>query len=89
MDIYTIIIGCNIMVFLLMWKDKRAAMRDEWRVPENVLLLLTLLGGTPAMLFARKLFRHKTVKTRFIRQLYVVILLQVLFLAYLAKVDFR
>lgn len=88
MDILTIIIGCNIAVFFLMWKDKRAAIMGQWRVPENVLLMFTLLGGTPAMLLARKLFRHKTVKGRFVVRLYAIILLQVGLLAYTGLIDF-
>lgn len=87
-DILTIIIGCNILVFFLMWKDKRAAINGDWRVPENVLLLLTLLGGTPAMMFARKFFRHKTIKGSFVLRLYAIILLQVGFLFYTGLVDF-
>ena len=89
MDILTIILGCNIAVFFLMWKDKQAAINRGWRVPENVLLLFTLLGGTPAMLLARKLFRHKTVKGSFVLRLYLVIVLQIGFLVYTGLIDLR
>lgn len=89
MDILTIILGANIAVFFLMWKDKNAAINRGWRVPENVLLLFTLLGGTPAMLLARKLFRHKTVKGSFVLRLYLIIALQIGFLAYTGLIDLR
>lgn len=87
MDILTIIIGCNIAVFFLMWKDKRAAIKGQWRVPENILLLLTLLGGTPAMLLAQKLFRHKTIKGRFVLKVYMIMMLQFGLLLYTGFID--
>ena len=41
--IYLVII--NLIAFLAMWLDKRKAEKGKWRIPENSLLLLVLLGG--------------------------------------------
>lgn len=78
MQAWEILIVVNGLVFLLMWKDKWAARKGNWRVPEGVLLGLTAMGGTPATLLARWLFRHKTKKGSFVGRLYFIILLQLL-----------
>lgn len=82
MTLFQIALLTNGLLFLLMWKDKQAAKSGGWRVPENVLLLLTLLGGTPAMLLSRKLFRHKTKKGSFVGRVYLIIVLQIGLLIY-------
>lgn len=82
MDILSALLLTNGLLFLLMWKDKSAARNGGWRIPEGVLLLLTLLGGTPAMLLARKLFHHKTTKRKFVVRLYIVIAVQIAALVY-------
>ena len=77
MDMLPLLLLVNGLLFLMMWKDKSAARRNGWRIPESVLLLLTLLGGTPAMLLARALFRHKTKKGGFTLRLYFIIAIQI------------
>lgn len=80
MQIWEAILLINLAVFFLMWKDKWAARRGGWRVPEGVLLGLAALGGTPAVLLARQVFRHKTKKGSFVGRLYFIILAQVILL---------
>ena len=46
-------------------RDKRAAIAGRWRVPENRLHLLALIGGWPGALLAQQRLRHKTKKTSF------------------------
>lgn len=61
--IYLVIINlCTFFVFL--W-DKIRAKQGEWRVKESTILLLAVMGGTPAAFIARALFRHKTRKQPF------------------------
>ena len=55
--------------------DKRQALDDGWRVPENTLHLLELFGGWPGALIAQQLFRHKTRKASFLFVLWSIILL--------------
>jgi len=45
--------------------DKRRAVRGGWRIPENRLHLVDLLGGWVGGWIARRKLRHKTSKTRF------------------------
>lgn len=38
-------LGLNLLLFILMGMDKRAARRSKWRIPERRLLTLGLIGG--------------------------------------------
>ena len=55
----------NLLSFLLYGLDKYKAVRQEWRIPERVLLLMAFLGGAFGALSAMRIFRHKTRKGRF------------------------
>ena len=63
LTIYLIII--NIIAIIVTIHDKHAAVKDNWRVKENTLLLLSALGGAPAMYLTMLLIRHKTQKPKF------------------------
>lgn len=43
--------------------DKKAAANKAWRVSENTLHLMELVGGWPGVYLAQRVFRHKTRKT--------------------------
>jgi uncharacterized membrane protein YsdA (DUF1294 family) len=75
----------NVLTFVLYGMDKRAAKEGGmWRVPEATLLLLALLGGSPAAWFARRYFRHKTSKNSFVIRFWLMVFVQVCAAAYLA-----
>jgi uncharacterized membrane protein YsdA (DUF1294 family)/cold shock CspA family protein len=57
--------------------DKRQAGREARRVPEAVLLGLSLLGGSPAAVVAMSMLRHKTAKVRFKLKFALVVVAQV------------
>lgn len=75
--------GVNIILFLLMGKDKLAAKTGVGRTPERTLLTLGVLGGFPSMFAARKLFNHKTTKRKFVLAMWALFALQLAALAYL------
>lgn len=73
----------NILVFIFAGYDKSQARKNNRRIPEKTLFLMALTGGSPGLLTAMLLFRHKTSKTSFIVKFAVILLLQVaLILAY-------
>lgn len=61
--VYLVVSGITFAVYA---GDKAAARDGAWRIPENTLLLLGLLGGWPGALVAQWVYRHKTRKTAFL-----------------------
>lgn len=72
--IYLIII--NIFAIFMTVHDKIAAIGGKWRVKERTLLLIAVLGGSPAMLLTMLLIRHKTRKPKFMVGIPLIIVLQ-------------
>ncbi|MHC4945423.1 MAG: DUF1294 domain-containing protein [Planctomycetota bacterium] len=62
--------------FLIYGFDKAQAIRNNTRIPESVLLLLVLVGGTAGALLGMVLFRHKTIKGSFRVKFWGVVILQ-------------
>ena len=50
----------NLSTFLLMFSDKRRAVRRQWRIPEKTFFALSFFGGAAGALAGMFLFRHKT-----------------------------
>lgn len=60
MWLYTILFILNVVAFGLYALDKNHAIYERDRVPEAVLLGLTVIGGAYGAAMAMLLFRHKT-----------------------------
>ena len=80
--LYDVLIWCfvfiNILALLLCLYDKYAAKRRLWRIKESTLLIVSILGGSPTMLFTMYTIRHKTRHKKFTRGIPIIIILQVL-----------
>jgi len=63
--VFAWLIAINIVTFVAFGYDKAVAPKGTLRVPETILLGLTLLGGSVGAVIARPLFRHKTQKLSF------------------------
>ena len=50
----------NIIAFCAMGSDKQRARRGRWRIPERILFLLAVLGGSLGSIAGMQIFRHKT-----------------------------
>ena len=72
---YLIII--NFAAVLVTVSDKHRAKKHWWRIPENTLLLVAALGGSPAMLATMLLIRHKTRHPKFMVGIPLILILQV------------
>lgn len=76
------IVAINILGLILMRHDK---LQSKWpgarRVPENSLLLVSLVGGVVGVILAMKLFRHKTRHMKFTIGVPVILALQVIMFA--------
>lgn len=70
-----ILLGCSLLAFAAQWIDKRRAEAEQWRVSENMLHLLELVGGWPGAFLAQHLFRHKTSKLSYQFVFWLIVLL--------------
>lgn len=83
--IYIIVI--NLISFFAMFLDKRKAKYGRWRIPEQTLLILALIGGSIGGIIGMYTFRHKTQKLRFSVGFPVIFILQII-LIFLVWNDF-
>lgn len=74
--LYACLVGIGIVTFIFYGYDKRQALRNGPRVPELILQMLALFGGTPGAFIGQLFFRHKTKKLRFRIVFLAVVLLQ-------------
>lgn len=75
---YAYLVGTNAVTVLLYGYDKRQAIVGSGRVPELILHLAALVGGSPGALLAQAAFHHKTRKIKFKMVIIGILLLQVL-----------
>lgn len=66
----------NVLIFIFAGYDKFQAIKNNRRIPENTLFLMALTGGSPGLLTAMLLFKHKTSKTSFIVKFVVILAIQ-------------
>ena len=77
------LLAVNIAAFAVYGWDKMCAKRGMWRVPEKILLLLALLGGSVGAMAAMAIFRHKTLHLKFRYGVPLILILQLIGLIYL------
>jgi uncharacterized membrane protein YsdA (DUF1294 family) len=54
------LLGVNVIAFILMVADKQKAMKQQYRIPEHTLWLISLIGGALGSFISMNVFRHKT-----------------------------
>lgn len=62
---------------MAMYIDKRKAKYGKWRIPEQTLLILAIIGGSIGAIAGMYIFRHKTKKLRFSVGFPVILILQI------------
>lgn len=70
------LVAVNLWTFFAFWQDKQRARAGAWRISEGNLLSLAFVGGWPAALLARHLFRHKTRKEPFSTHLQLIAMIE-------------
>lgn len=81
--IYWYLAIINMVVLVVYGGDKLLAKLGSWRVPEKVLLLFAVLGGSIGALLAMQIFRHKTQHLKFRYGVPLILLLQIAVIVYL------
>ena len=77
MIIYTFIAILNVITFLIYAIDKWKAKKNRWRIPESILLLLAVLGGSIGALMGMKIWHHKTMHKKFKYGIPLILVLQI------------
>ena len=83
--IYVIVI--NIVGFFAMGIDKWKAKNNAWRIPENTLFSITVLGGGIGTIAGMYMFRHKTQKAKFTIGLPAILILEIILIMYMIVND--
>ena len=73
----------NLIAFFVMGIDKWKAKREAWRIPEQTLLSLVLLGGGIGGIAGMYVFRHKTKKPKFFIGFPVILITEIVLVIYL------
>lgn len=73
-------ITTNIGSLIYFGLDKRKAKKNQKRIPERSLLIMTLFGGTIGSILGMLFFNHKIAKQRFLLKIVLIIAIQILFL---------
>ncbi|MDI4497683.1 DUF1294 domain-containing protein [Moraxella nonliquefaciens] len=68
----------GIISFFMYYQDKIKAQNNEWRIPENTLHAIDVLGGWIGATFAHKLLNHKATKADFRVVFYITIVLNII-----------
>ena len=77
------LIFVNVLALILFGLDKYRARHRQWRIPEFLLFLVALLGGSLGAVIGMDLFRHKTRHTRFHRGLPLLFFLHFILCLYI------
>ena len=75
----------NVIGVAVMWSDKKRARLHRWRIPENVLFGVSLLGGSAGTWAGMYLFRHKTKHWYFVVGMPIILVCQAALAIYLMR----
>ena len=79
-DLVIYLIGINVLTFLIYGIDKWKARRGKWRIPEDTLIWLAIVGGSVGgsvgAILGMFLFRHKTQHRKFTLGIPAILLVQ-------------
>jgi len=81
--IYLIIM--NIIGFFIMAIDKHKAKKHTWRIPEKMLFLTSLVGGSIGTWAGMYVFRHKTKHWYFVIGMPLILVLHVVLILHFIK----
>lgn len=73
----------NVVTFLVYGVDKLKAKQNWWRISENALIALALIGGSIGALLGMYLWRHKTQHKKFKYGVPVILVLQIVLIVVL------
>ena len=79
------LLGVNLLTFIVYGVDKSKARKSRRRIPESVLLMLAVVGGSVGAWMGMRVWHHKTLHLKFKYGIPFIFLLQIAFCIYLWK----
>lgn len=79
------IVFINLLGIILMFLDKRKAVKNRWRISENTLMFTALIGGSLGCLIGMYTFRHKTKHKKFTIGIPVLLIANILCIMMIIK----
>lgn len=67
----------NLAGLIMMWSDKRRSEKDQWRIRERTLFIVSILGGSIGTWAGMYIFRHKTRHWYFVIGMPLILVLQI------------
>ena len=80
-----ILVGINVLTFIVYGWDKWKAKHGKWRISEATLLMLAVAGGTIGALLGMQVWHHKTMHLKFKYGLPLILLAQIALIALVIK----
>lgn len=84
-SISIIIVIINIVTFIIYGIDKYKAKKGEWRIPENSLIGLAIIGGSIGAYLGMRVWHHKTMHLKFKYGIPLIIAIQMVIAYMLVK----
>lgn len=76
----------NLAAFIMYGIDKRKAIKKKWRIPENMLIGIVLIGGGIGAELGMHIFRHKTRHKKFTIGVPAIVVIQAVIFILVLKV---
>lgn len=77
-SISIIIVIINIVTFIIYGIDKYKAKKGQWRIPENSLIGLAIIGGSIGAYLGMRVWHHKTMHLKFKYGIPLIIIIQLI-----------
>lgn len=84
-SISIIIVIINIVTFIIYGIDKYKAKKGKWRIPENSLIGLAIIGGSIGAYLGMRVWHHKTMHLKFKYGIPLIIVIQLVIAYMLVK----
>ena len=81
-DFAVYLVFINIIGFSIMGIDKNRAKKEKWRIRENTLFLVSIIGGSIGSIAGMQAFRHKTKHKQFVYGMPAILIIQIVILVY-------
>lgn len=72
----------SLIGFVIMFFDKKKAIKHQWRIKEITLFTIATLLGSPGILLGMYFFRHKTKHLSFVFGIPAILLIQIMLVYY-------